>query len=78
MAAIEDPGAIAVGGELEGCEDPFANFESYLYMCIHNMYALNMFVKHKYHGHYKTQKLNSKTFLLIPKSLIAFNLLTDT
>ena len=34
MAAIEDPGAIAVGGELEGCEDPFANFESYLYMCM--------------------------------------------
>ena len=28
VAAIEDPGAIAIGGELEGGEDPFANLES--------------------------------------------------
>lgn len=28
VAAIEDPCAIAVGGGLEGDEDPFANLES--------------------------------------------------
>ena len=28
VAAIEDPCAIAVGGELEGDEDPFANLQS--------------------------------------------------